>query len=192
MHGCLEMRILKQYWLSGEPDEPEDLCSHGLIFLKVDDVVVSDESDKDWGISESALALLRSTRYGHPHQYEDRIAEPYLIYHGCGAMLMMGCPISITWDAEHSQGEVNLSKFKKCPTTNEKDAIEYQGLQVSLALSCYAQQVYDFASQAKRLFQCVRRRVRNNELWEGEYEGFWKEYDELLAYADSVRSAKER
>lgn len=53
-----ELNIINQYWM--EPAE-YDLCSHGEIYLKVKDKISTEPGvNESWGISESALALLRT------------------------------------------------------------------------------------------------------------------------------------
>ncbi|WP_366249168.1 hypothetical protein [Terribacillus aidingensis] len=84
-------KIETQYWLS---NEEEDLCSHGEIHLEVDGTVITQAGrGEEWGISESALALLRTLNADYISHPE---CEEGLILHGCGAMLMSGCPISST------------------------------------------------------------------------------------------------
>lgn len=70
---------------------------------------------EEWGISESALALLRTLD-------SDYVCFPKceegLILHGCGALLMSGCPISIHWSVQHKGDEVFLSDFVKFTSTS--------------------------------------------------------------------------
>lgn len=52
------INIENQKWLF---NEQEDLCSHGEIYLNVDGTIITQTGmDEEWGISESALALLRT------------------------------------------------------------------------------------------------------------------------------------
>lgn len=124
MSKQFEIKILKQYWL--EPPE-EDLCSHGEIYLNVNGTIITQSGiDEDWGISESALALLRTLD-------EDYICDPDnewgLILHGCGTILMMGCPISIHWTVKQLGDQVMLSDFVKVATTDSQTgSIYYPGL----------------------------------------------------------------
>lgn len=54
------LRVESQDWLNKEFAD-YDLCSHGQIYLKVNGIVItSSEMDEWWGISESALSLLKT------------------------------------------------------------------------------------------------------------------------------------
>ena len=179
------IRIEHQDWLSpGYADE--DLCSHGLIFLKVQDTVItSPEAQEKWGISESALALLRTLRYNHPATPGQPISET-LIFHGCGALLMSGCPVSIDWKVVHRGHNVVLSDFVKFPTTNIKDAVNYTELHVDIPLPEYRDQVLPFAIEAKRLFQDSNKKKLADEYDAQMYQAFWDEYNALLKLAETV------
>jgi hypothetical protein len=53
---CLD--IINQHWLY---EKSFDLCSHGEIALKVDNTIITNLGlQEQWGISESALAMLRT------------------------------------------------------------------------------------------------------------------------------------
>lgn len=110
-----KLNIMKQYWLGSDNSE-EDLCSHGEIYLNVNDTIITQSGiGEEWGISESALALLRTIDNDY---VSDPVNEEGLILHGCGAILMMGCPISIHWTVKHCGDQVILSDFVKVTTTN--------------------------------------------------------------------------
>lgn len=77
-------KIETQYWLS---NEVEDLCSHGEVHLEVDGTVITQAGrGEEWGISESALALLRTLDADYISHPE---CEEGLILHGCGTMLCL-------------------------------------------------------------------------------------------------------
>ena len=59
------IRILDQYWITKDSDNKTDLCSHGLINLKINESTISDESDDDWTISTAGLMLLRTVESDH-------------------------------------------------------------------------------------------------------------------------------
>ncbi len=65
------------------------------LYLNVAGTIIKQTGmDEEWGISESALALLRTLDKKYICDIEN---EEWLILHGCGTMLMLGCPISIHW-----------------------------------------------------------------------------------------------
>jgi hypothetical protein len=84
------LEILEQGWLEGASAE-RDLCSHGRLRLVIAGLTIADEHERS---RSAADAGIRSRRE-HP------VAER-LIFHGCGAILMMGCPIGIDWSCQAS------------------------------------------------------------------------------------------
>lgn len=148
MNKPFEIKILKQYWL-GPPEE--DLCSHGEIFLRIGNTILSNEEDDGWNISESAFSLLRSVKKDlpcseSPRYYPEEIKEEnYLIFH-CGCFMLF-CPSNIGWNVKHKEGTVELSNFNK----NDGE-IDYPHLKVKISLSEYAKEIYNFASLSKEFF----------------------------------------
>jgi hypothetical protein len=180
-----EIRIEKQDWLTSAYAD-QDLCSHGYIFLKVQDTVITSlDMQEEWGISESALALLRTLKYNHPASHGDPVSE-CLIFHGCGTLLMSGCPILIDWRVTHSENNVILSDFVKYPTPNENDAVRYTHLYVEMPIGAYRDQIYAFAMEAKRLFEESPEKQIDDDFDLQMYGEFWNEYNQLLKYAETL------
>jgi hypothetical protein len=175
MCRAFEIKILDQGWLEGCQPE-EDLCSHGRVSLIIAGTKIAEESD-EFGISESALAMLRTLRCNHSP--ESPVAER-MLFHGCGAILMMGCPIGINWRATHCDGEiVRIDDVIWYPNTNEAHAIRYPGLSIDLSFSDYRDKVSAFAREAEGLFCGIEKRI-DGDFDKKQYKEFWKEYHELL------------
>lgn len=171
-----ELNIMNQYWM--EPAE-YDLCSHGEIYLKVNDTIITEPGvNESWGISESALALLRTL---DENIQSNPVDGDGLILHGCGLELMVSCPISIHWSVSHCNGEVRLSQFAKVETTNpETSTQEYTGLEVILSLIDYKNRVLAFAKDAKDLFDKSPVKKFGEEYDRQMYERFWTEFNNRL------------
>lgn len=172
----LIIKIENQRWLS---NDEEDLCSHGEIYLNINGNIITQPGiDEEWGISESALALLRTIDKDY---FCDPDNEEGLILHGCGAILMMGCPISIHWTVKHTDDQMILSDFVKVTTTNPKSgSIHYSGLTVKLSKNEYKNQVVQFALQAKNFFETSKEKRISDDFDREIYEDFWNEYNHLL------------
>lgn len=183
MNKLFEVKILNQKWLDFEDADRLDLCSHGSVFLKVNDIEMLSDQDGDWGVSETALSLLRSANFDYPEKGKDNT----VIFHGCGTILMMGCPIRITWNTKHKEGHVFLDDFKKFPTTNEKNVVMYPKISVKLRESEYASIIYDFASQAKSLFEGTKKVIEDG-FDRTTYENFWNEFNELLEMVKKMKN----
>ena len=174
-----ELKILKQYWI-GLPED--DLCSHGDIFLRVGDTVLLDGEDgEEWNISESALSLLRTVKNDFPNNdtplyYPKEMSiEEYEIFH-CGCFMMF-CPLNVGWKVKHKQDIVELFDFKK----NDREII-YSDIRIEIPLIQYVNEIYNFALTAKDFYLKQSKNFEQNEMFEGQFNKFWMEFDELLNY----------
>jgi hypothetical protein len=170
-----EIEILEQGWLGSE-DTEYDLCSHGKLRLVIGGQVISSGEER-YGISESALALLRTLASNHGREHP--VAER-LVFHGCGTLLMMGCPFGIDWDVTHTPEGVRLDNIIRFDTTNEKHGIKFDGLVAQLTEEEYRRQVIEFALKARQLFQESPRSCYD-DFDRKQFEAFWAEYNALLA-----------
>lgn len=169
-----QIGIIEQGWL-GEDSSEYDLCSHGLIKLIIGGQLVSSD-EIECGISESALALLRTLE--RDHSPESHVADR-LIFHGCGTILMMGCPIGIDWSVRHLAEGVLIDNVVRYDTTNEAEAIRFPGLQVRIPEEHYRRQIVSFAQKAKSLFEGSAKSF-SDDFDRKQYETFWEEFNQLL------------
>lgn len=172
----MKIRIEKQHWLT---NESEDICSHGEIRLEVGDTIITKAgANEEWGISESALALLRTLDADYKCNPEHKEG---LILHGCGSILMTGCPISIHWSVQYDGEEVELSDFVKfTSSSNTEGKIVYPHLSLTLPKSIYKQEILQFALQAKAFFDQSKSKKFEDEFDQEMYAHFWNEYNLLL------------
>ena len=169
-----KIKIVNQGWLKNCPPE-QDLCSHGHLQIVIRDNAISDDQT-EYGISESALALLRTLESNHTREHP--IADR-LIFHGCGTILMMSCPIGINWTVIHKLDNVIISNVVRYPSPNEKEVIQFEGLSVDLSSEDYRIQIIDFAKAAKSFFATTPKQLED-DFDRKQYDKFWKEYDSLL------------
>jgi hypothetical protein len=165
------IEILEQSWLGNEPPQ-FDLCSHGRLSLEVEGQVILDGREF-YGISETALALLRTL--DHDHTLLQSLAEK-LIFHGCGTVLMMGCPIGVDWTVIHENDRVQLSQFRRWDSPDEQHPQEFPGLSVTLSFKEYKNQVMAMAAQVREFFQGEFKQFFDvqDQL---AYERFWSEFE---------------
>ena len=134
---------------------------------------------EEWGISESALALLRTLKqdyFADPDQLEG------LILHGCGCILMMGCPTAIHWSVKHTETDVILSDFVKVSTISDS-GIVYPNLKVQIDKNKYKDQVIAFALTARDFFENSPKKIFDDKYDQEMYKAFWSEFNELLEFA---------
>jgi len=173
-HQDFYISIVSQHWL-GEEETEYDLCSHGLIHLVIGGDVIS-SSEIEYGISESALALLRTLE--KDHSAESPVAER-LVFHGCGTLLMMGCPIGINWSVTHVDDGVLISRVDRHDTTSDEPTIRFSHIEVTVPEEQYRQQVLSFAQEVKSWFQ-RNPRTFYDDFDRQQFKVFWVEFDRLL------------
>jgi hypothetical protein len=160
--------IVEQGWIAPDAGD-EDLCSHGRIRLVIGGTTILDGGpDDEVGISESALALLRTLNADHTP--DAPIAEK-LIFHGCGLILMMGCDIGVDWEVRHDGDHARLSSVSV-------DGGPRRDIAATLGRDEYERIVLAF-QEATDPFSGLTKRITDD--FDREcYEAFWNEYNEIL------------
>lgn len=159
-----------------------DLCTHGDVRLTIGGhTIAPGNGEGEYGISEAALGLLRTLKSDRPEQTGQPFADR-LIPHGCGAILMMGCPIGIDWTVRHVKDRVRITDVVRYDTTSDSDATRFPGLEVEIPLDEYRDEILAFARRAKEPFEGVVKSF-SDDADERDYVNFWEEYDRLLAEA---------
>lgn len=174
MSGEFLIEIIEQGWLV--PSHPEsDPCSHGRLRVMIAGVEVLGGGES-YGVSESALALLRTLEADHSPALP--VAQR-MIFHGCGNILMMGCPIGLNFTVKHHRNTVTLSEIVRYDTVNEDEAIQFPGLAIGIESGEYRLNVLRFARQARTLFVGVEKRF-SDDFDASQYREFWQEYEGIL------------
>jgi hypothetical protein len=168
-----EIKILDQYWIDKEEDNQDDLCSHGLLFIKVNDTIITDEKDDDWTISTTALQLLRTIDSNH------NINPDYPIVQHCGQLEFAGCPISIDWESMVFDNSIKISKVQKLRETNEKYTIYFPGLESMIPKNSYIDEVINFTDNVINFFKGHNPKFEN-DFDKNNYNLFWQELNQLL------------
>jgi hypothetical protein len=174
MNEAFQIELLDQGWLnSSDPDD--ELCSHGHLRLVIggQEVIGGEES---YGISQSALAMLRTLAADHTR--EEPVAQQ-MVFHGCGTMLMMGCPVGADFSVHHRNGRVTIRDAVRYDTTNEAQATRFPSLEVELPEAEYRDQIVGFALRARELFAGTVKRVEDDFDAE-QYRDFWAEFNKIL------------
>lgn len=175
-----QVEALSQHWMLPEPSE-SDLCSHGTLRLVIGDQVVTSGED-DYGLSPSGLAMLRTLERNHT---PEAAVAPQLIAHGCGLILMLGCPIGIDWSVVHTDDLVTLSDVRRHDTTSRVPTHRFSG-SVTLSLAAYREQVVAFARRVQQFVEQSPPRVFGDPFDRKQYEDFWSEYLDILQRSDAA------
>ena len=179
-----ELKVLDQHWISKNPNDKTDLCSHGQIELRIGDQLISDENDDDWTISTSGLMLLRTLNLDHAGDG----MKPIILH--CGMLSMLGCPICIDWSIEHKNDLVIIKNAKKIPSVNEKEVIHFPIGEVKIERVQYIREIIRFCDEIKGFFK-DKPRDFSEEYEKNEWINFWSEFDRLLGKnRDELKSKK--
>lgn len=166
------------HWLGEPHEQAHDGCSHGGIRAVIGGTVVSSD-DTEYGISQSALSLLRTLE--RDHSPAERLSGGYLLCHGCGYPTHFGCSnFGTDWVVRHDGDTVFLSQPKHFDTVGE---IEFDVL-VRVPIEHYRRQCVAFAETVRDFFSSSKPRQLDE--WEQDlHEQVWAEFDERLERAKS-------
>lgn len=75
MKNQFDIKVLRQHWIKDdENDNPEDLCSHGEVYLRIGDKEISNEKSGSWTLSSTALYLMRTINENYePNKYASQL-----------------------------------------------------------------------------------------------------------------------
>ncbi len=168
--------LLDQYWIDKNNDNQTDFCSHGDIYLMINDQEIVTEKDGAWTVSSAALRLMKSALYGYDGDNDLPIISC------CGYLMNYGCPDTITWDAQINNGTIELSNFRFGEVKYGGRSLFQDSFRVDL--EDYTKQVLVFAQKVKQFYNDSLPRIFSGKSDQDEYEEYWrlfKIYFDLLS-----------
>jgi hypothetical protein len=166
-----EIKLLDTHWIRGV-DDPNDLCAHGHVYVKIGEEVVSDKNNSDVTISAAALHLMRTIK----KDYKKNDFASQLIPH-CGHFIIsekhnefaiiLGCPIGIDWTIIHTDD-------------NKVKHISENGQEILVDQELYKKIVFHFADQVECFYKASLPKIIPTDDFDKEgYLTFWKEWRKL-------------
>lgn len=175
MDDAFKIELTNQHYLHAPPSEAA-FRTLGKLRVVIGGKIVADPST-DLGVEETALSLLRSL--SNDHVPGDKVVQQ-MIFHGCGLILMMGCPIGADFSVRHHGGRVRISHVVRRDETAEASAMPLPEAEVELSIDAYRKAVCEFARKV-RAFGGPQS-LEFQEEWDRKaYQGFWREFDNLLS-----------
>jgi hypothetical protein len=171
MENSFEIKILKCHWIQEDnPDDKEDLCLHGKIFIRIGDEILSDFESGSWTLSAASLFLLRTLKMDYkPDDFENLLIPccgHFIIAEENKPVAVLGCPSGIEWTIKHiGDGLV------KHISNNGSEAI--------ITEEEYRKVVLDFADEVEQFYIDNPRILPDDEFNLQGYNGFWKDWKEL-------------
>ncbi|USL95202.1 hypothetical protein D1J36_007935 [Riemerella anatipestifer] len=167
-----EIKILRQHWIKDDGfDDKSDLCSHGELYLRIGNEILSDVDSGSWCLSATGLYLLRTIKQDHCVGDFDNYLVPC-----CGhfmipnektnCVMIYGCNTGIDWNIKHEKGMVELT------TEN--------GNRVVITFDYYVAQVIEFTDEIEKFYGDPSKKELPNDNFEQEgFRQFWIEWKKL-------------
>ena len=171
MKKPFEIEILKIHWIDEDnPDDKEDLCLHGEIFIRIANEVLSDFESGSWTLSAASLFLLRTLKTDYkPNDFENLLIPccgHFIIAEENETVSILGCPNGIDWSIKHIVG-------------NQVKHISNKGSEATITEEEYRMIVFDFADKVEQYYKDNPRILPKNEFDLQAYNNFWKDWKDL-------------
>jgi hypothetical protein len=165
-----QLQLISLNWLK-HFDDPEDLCAHGKVYLKIGEEVLMDESSgDDWTVSAAGLHLMRTVSQNY--KPDDLIAQ---LVPCCGFSMIaaaerevqiIGCNVGFDWTIFHKADRVHH--------------VTLQGTEATITLSDYKEQVKRFVDFVDQFYKSSLPKTfpKDDRAREG-YNAFWAEWKYL-------------
>lgn len=157
-------------WVTGESDDPNDQCAHGLCDFSVGDTVFFSRDDEEITVSAAALFLLRTLQ--HDHQPDKRITGTNFLFPCCGNSVWLvedkfpvdvaGCHLGKDIWLKHTGNEVELESDRG------KAIVKFADWERSVAN--FSDQVLDFYKSSSK--KVVVKDKYDRKAW----RAFWAEF----------------
>ena len=171
LENLFELNILNIHW-SKNLDDPNDLCAHGYVFLKIGEKVLCSEKEGSWCVSAAALNLMRTiTKDYKPGDFECQLipccGHFILKEENQDSVLIMGCSNGIDWTIKHLDENlvVHLLAEESLATVTKE---------------AYKKTVFDFADQVEMFYKnSSPKNIPTDDPDRSGYLTFWKEWSRL-------------
>ncbi len=166
MAGRVEIEPCNLHWFPNTP-VAQDLCVHGGVVVRVDDVVLVDDATEEWALSAGALYLLRTLEQDHTP--DSLVAEHVLPC--CGHAMyaeansedvtIVGCPHGRNWRVVHEESSVHL----------EFDG----GVRVTVSRADWREAVVRFADAVQKFYATSEPKEPTDQVDAAGFAAFQKE-----------------
>ena len=171
MENVFEIKILNFHWIDeNNPNDKDDLCLHGRLFIKIGNEILSDFESGNWTLSAASLFLLRTLIMDYkPDDFENLLIPccgHFIIAEENEPLQVLGCPNGIEWTIKH----INNGFVKH---------ISKNGSEITITEEKYQKIVFDFADKVEQFYRNNPRTLPSDEFDLQGYNGFWKEWKKL-------------
>nr|WP_294861968.1 hypothetical protein [uncultured Fluviicola sp.] len=168
-----DIKILRQHWIKDDGnDDKYDLCSHGEIYIRIGDEILSNKETGSWALSATGLYLLRTLENDYQiDQFGSQFVPccgHFLIpdENGLNHVVIIGCPTGLDWNIEHLADSVIFRSQK--------------GAEGKLSLEEYKTLVLNLISEIELFYGDPTEKHLPEEQFELDgFNQFWAEWNEL-------------
>ncbi len=171
-----KLKILDQFWITDDEYEiKEDICSHGRLFIRIGDEILSTYNSNSWTLSAGGLFLLRTLSKDYiisKSQFGEKLIpccghfmlpsddKKSVIIFNCGAKNN-----GISWNVKHIEDTIEL--------TTEK------GTKVEILYKDYQNIILNYIDEIEKFYGNINEKnIEDGELKDAFYL-FWKEWKYL-------------
>ena len=165
-----DLKILDLHWIKDE-DDPNDLCAHGHIYLKIGEEIISDKEKGNWNLSSVALSLMRTIENNYRKGDNGNQLLPC-----CGHFIIaneneefvtiLGCSNGIDWTITHK------NEFVEHITENGQKGV--------INKAEYKKLIYSFADKVEEFYKDSQPKIIPEDEFDRKgYLTFWKEWRRL-------------
>lgn len=166
------LKIIRQHWIKDDGIfDCEDVCSHGEVFVKIANEILSDEHSGSWSLSTAGLYLLRSLNQDCDfNQFSNQLIPccgDFMIpdENGDNYVTILGCPKGIDFKITHREGFVHLE------TINSS--------KIQMPFNLYKNSIIKFVNLVEEFYGNLDNKKVEDEMYRKCFKQFWAEWYEL-------------
>lgn len=168
-----EIKIIRQHWIKDNGlDDRHDLCSHGEVFIRIGQEIISNEDSGSWALSAAGLYLLRSLEQDCEFdQFSNQLVPccgHFIIPNDNGEnfVTIIGCPNGVDWKIKHVDKWVTFESIK--------------GNTGQLSFEAYKRMIIHFTNEIETFYGDPKLKVIPEEEFDRlGFEQFWSEWVSL-------------
>ncbi len=172
--GQFVIDILDLYWINGDKDDPEDLCLHGDVYVKIGEEIIAD--NYSCTVSSTAIYLLKSLQEDHKPDESANQMLPccgfFIIPHDSeDTVEITGCPNGIDWSVLHIENYIKL--------------VTEKGTKINIEPNVYRDVVFNFVDKIQEFYsKCQEKKLPTDDFDYRGYTKFWREWSNRRIVGD--------
>ncbi len=166
------LEIIRQHWEFDDGfDDPDDLCSHGELYLKIGNELLADQSEGSFCLTATGLHLLRTLYNDYqPGEYKNQLipccGKILTLVKGKYPLHITGCPNGIDLSLKHKNKTVILKTAK--------------GTTAQVSLMQYGKLVFDFVLKVEKFYgRPELKNLPKDPKQRKAFVLFWQEWQHL-------------